>query len=77
MKCLLLVLLLCSCTPRIIGPNYNQGRTHNSDLGNRERTVMAEDSRMKNTMIKHRQHARHGLVKTKKVRKKKGKRFIN
>ncbi len=77
MRCLLLVLLLCSCTPRIIGPNYNQGKNHNSDLGNRERTVMAEDARMKNTMIKHRQHARRGLVKTKKVRKKRGRRFIN
>ena len=77
MKCLLLVLLLCSCAPHIVGPNYNQGRTHNDDLGNRERTVMAEDARMKNTMIKHRANARRGLVKTKKVRKKKGKRFIN
>jgi hypothetical protein len=77
MKCLLLVLLLYSCAPHIVGPNYNQGRTHNSDLGNRERTVMAEDGRMKNAMIKNRQQARRGLVKTKKVRKKRGRRFIN
>jgi hypothetical protein len=77
MKCLLLLLLLSSCAPHSVGPNYNQGRTHNSDLGNRERIVMAEDARMKNTMIKHRQHARRGLVKTKKVRKKRGRRFIN
>lgn len=77
MRCLLLVLLLCSCAPHIVGPNYNQGRTHNDDLGNRERTVMAEDARMKNTMIKHRASARRGLVKTKKVRKKRGRRFIN
>jgi hypothetical protein len=77
MRCLLLLLLLSSCAHYSVGPNYNQGKTHNSDLSNRERTVMAEDARMKNAMIKHRQHARRGLVKTKKVRKKRGKRFIN
>lgn len=77
MRCLLLVLLLSSCAHYSTGPNYNQGRTHNDDLGNRERTVMAEDARMKNAMIKHRTHARRGLVKTKKVRKKRGRRFIN
>lgn len=77
MRCLLLVLLLSSCAHYSTGPNYNQGGSHNADLGNRERTVMAEDARMKNAMIKHRTHARRGLVKTKKVRKKRGRRFIN
>lgn len=77
MRYLLLLLLLSSCAHYIKGPNYNQGRTHNDDLSNRERTVMAEDARMKNAMIKHRQSARRGLVKPKKVRKKRGRRFIN
>lgn len=76
MRCLLIVLLLYSCAPRILGPNYNQGRTHNDDLGNRERIVMNEDARMKSTMIKHRASARRGLVKTKKVRKKRSRRYI-
>ncbi len=77
MRCLLLLLLLSSCAHYSVGPNYNQGRTHNDDLSNRERTVMAEDARMKNAMIKHRQSARRGLVKPKKVRKKKGRRYVN
>lgn len=77
MRCLIIVLLLYSCTPHIVGPNYNQGKTHNTDLGNRERVVRGEDARMKNAMIKHRQSARRGLVKTKRIRKKKGRRFIN
>lgn len=77
MRCLIVLLLLYSCSPRCVGPNYNQGKTHNADLGNRERIVRGEDARMKNAMIKHRQSARRGLVKTKKVRKKKGRRFIN
>jgi hypothetical protein len=38
---------------------------------------MVEDGRMKNAMTKHRTSARRGLVKTKKVRKKRGRRFIN
>jgi hypothetical protein len=77
MRCLLLLLLLSSCAHYSVGPNYNQGRTHNDDLSNRERTVMAEDARMKNAMIKHRQSARRGLVKTKKVIKKRGRRYVN
>lgn len=77
MRCLLLVLLLSSCAQYSIGPNYNQGRTHNADLGNRERVVMGEDARMKNAMIKHRAHARRGLGKIKKVRKKRGNKYIN
>lgn len=77
MRCLLLLLLLSSCAHYSVGPNYNQGRTHNDDLSNRERTVMVEDARMKNAMIKHRQSARRGLVKTKKVRKKRGRRYVN
>jgi hypothetical protein len=77
MKCLLFVLLLCSCAPRITGPNYNQGKTHNADISNRERIVKAEDARMKKAMKKHRASARRGLVKIKKVKKKSGRRYIN
>ena len=77
MKCLIVLLLVYSCAPHSIGPNYNQGRTHNADLGNRERIVKSEDIRMKNAMIKHRASARKGLPQVKKVRKKKGRRFIN
>ena len=77
MRCLLLVLLLSSCAHYSTGPNYNQGGSHNADLSNRERIVMLEDANMKNKMIKHRASSRRGLNKIKKVRKKKGRRFIN
>jgi hypothetical protein len=63
---MLFVLLIVSCTThRIKGPNYNQGRTHNADLGNRNRIVYAEDSRMKRAMQKSRARA----VKSKKKNK--------
>ena len=64
---MLFVLLIVSCTThRIKGPNYNQGQTHNADLGNRNRIVYAEDSRMKRAMQKSRARA----VKSKKKNKK-------
>jgi hypothetical protein len=76
MRYFLFLFLLYSCAPHSVGPNYNQGRTHNADLGNRERIVRSEDARMKNAMIKHRQSARKGLPKIKKVRKKRSRRYV-
>ena len=40
-----------------LGPNYNQGRTHNADRENRMRIVYKEDARMKKAMIKARKLA--------------------
>lgn len=67
---MLLVLLMVSCiTPRIKGPNYNQGRTHNADASNRSRIVNSEDLRMKQAMQRSRDRSRHVKVKHKRVRK--------
>jgi hypothetical protein len=64
---MLLVLLMVSCiTPRIKGPNYNQGRTHNADASNRSRIVNSEDLRMKQAM----QRSRDRASKTKRTKRK-------
>jgi len=49
--------LLATCTPRITGPNYNQGRTHNESRDLRMKIVHKEDARMKKAMIKTRKAA--------------------
>jgi len=49
--------ILATCTPRISGPNYNQGKTHNQSKDNRMNIVYREDSRMKKSMIKTRKAA--------------------
>jgi hypothetical protein len=68
---MLLVLLMVSCiTPRIKGPNYNQGQTHNADASNRSRIVNSEDLRMKQAMQRSRDRAsRTKRTKHKRVRK--------
>ena len=67
---MLLVLLMVSCiTPRIKGPNYNQGQTHNAEKANRSRIVNSEDLRMKHAMATTRERSRHFKVKRKRVRK--------
>jgi hypothetical protein len=65
--------ILATCTPRITGPNYNQGRTHNESRDLRMKIVHKEDARMKKAMIKTRKAA---SPKKKKVRSKIHKRII-
>jgi len=50
-------LVLATCTPHIVGPNYNQGNTHNASKQNRMKIVYKEDARMKKAMIKTRKAA--------------------
>lgn len=50
-------LVLATCTPHIVGPNYNQGRTHNESRDLRMKIVHKEDARMKKAMIKTRKAA--------------------
>jgi hypothetical protein len=64
----IIMFVMVSCGSVIKGPNYNQGRTHNADLGNRQRIVNAEDYRMKTTMIKTRKRASRGISKGNKKR---------
>jgi hypothetical protein len=40
-----------------LGPNYNQGRTHNAEKERRMKIVYREDARMKKAMIKARKLA--------------------
>jgi len=66
-------LILATCTPRIVGPNYNQGNTHNASKENRMRIVNKEDVRMKKAMIKSRKAA---SPKNRKSKSKNHKRII-
>lgn len=69
-----LILLLYSCAS--VGPNYNQGRSHNDDMAMRNKIVFKEDLRVKNKMVNARSSARKSIHKTKKIRNKKLKKYI-
>jgi len=51
------VLFLATCSPHSVGPNYNQGSTHNASKENRMAIVYKEDARMKKAMIRARKLA--------------------
>lgn len=63
--------ILATCTPRIAGPNYNQGRTHNQSKDLRMNIVYKEDARMKNAMIKSRKSASPKKKRIKSIKNKK------
>ena len=69
-----LILLLYSCAS--VGPNYNQGGSHNDDMAMRNKIVFKEDLRVKNKMVSARTSARKSIHKTKKIRNKKLKKYI-
>jgi hypothetical protein len=68
----LLILLLYSCAS--VGPNYNQGGSHNDDMAMRSKIVFKEDLRVKNKMVSTRSSA--SIHKAKKIRNKKLKKYI-
>lgn len=69
-----LILLLYSCAS--VGPNYNQGGSHNDDMAMRSKIVFKEDLRVKNKMVNARTSARKSIHKAKKIRNKKLKKYI-
>lgn len=69
-----LILLLYSCAS--VGPNYNQGGSHNDDMAMRNKIVFKEDLRIKNKMVSARSSAKKNIHKTKKIRNKKLKKYI-
>lgn len=69
-----LILLLYSCAS--VGPNYNQGGSHNDDMAMRNKIVLKEDLRVKNKMVSARSSAKKNIHKTKKIRNKKLKKYI-
>jgi hypothetical protein len=69
-----LILLLYSCAS--VGPNYNQGGSHNDDMAMRNKIVFKEDLRVKNKMVNARSSARKSIHKAKKIRNKKLKKYI-
>jgi hypothetical protein len=71
----LIILLFYSCSS--VGPNYNQGQSHNNSLSKRQAIVMKEDKNMKNKMIRHRKVSSRGLKKNKKIKNNRVSRFIN
>lgn len=75
--CLFFLLCLSSCSEKILGSNYNSHQSHNETLRGRSAVVHKEDKRMKRAMIKARKNALKDLPKIKKVRKKKGRKYIN
>ena len=70
----LLILLLYSCAS--VGPNYNQGGSHNDDMAMRSKIVFKEDLRVKNKMVSARSSAKKSIHKSKKIRNKKLKKYI-
>jgi len=70
---LLIVLLFISCQPKIHGPNYNQGNSHNERKANRLGIVMKEDARSKKQMAKTRKRCK---PKTQNVKHKKANKYI-
>ena len=71
------MIFVFSCTPRIKGPNYNVGNSHNSCNSMRRSVVNREDLRMKNAMIKHRQKYTRGAKRVKKSNSRKKNKYIN
>jgi hypothetical protein len=69
-----LILLLYSCAS--VGPNYNQGGSHNDDMAMRSKIVFKEDLRVKNKMVNTRSSARKSIHNAKKIRNKKLKKYI-
>jgi len=49
--------ILSACSRHSVGPNYNQGKSHNQNKMNRSGIVYREDARMKNKMNKVRSKA--------------------
>ena len=62
MKYLFIIFLLFSCVNTPTGPNYNVGSSHNKSKEFRNSVVKKEDSRMKNSMYKHRKKASRGKI---------------
>jgi len=71
----LLILLLYSCAS--VGPNYNQGGSHNDDMAMRSKIVFKEDLRVKKQMNKARTSARRSIHKSKKFKNKKLRSIVN
>ncbi len=72
MKYIIVLFLIVSCgTNKIVGPNYNQGRTHNEEKYNRERVVYKEDKRSKKQM----KHTRNKASRT--IKRQRTKKFKN
>ena len=71
-----IIIILISCSPRIYGPNYNQGKTHNDSNANRKSIVLKEDLRMKTAMAKLRSRSLNGSKYNGYKRKKLNRKFI-
>ena len=52
-----ILFLLFSCSQKIVGPNYNQGNSHNERKHNRYSIVLKEDARSKKQMSKTKKRA--------------------
>jgi hypothetical protein len=66
-KLLLFSFILYSCSS--VGPNYNQGGSHNADMLMRNKIVFKEDLRIKNKMIKTRTSASKHITRSKNYKK--------
>ena len=58
----LIILLLSSCSS--IGPNYNQGRSHDESMKMRHKIIKKEDARIKKQMKKARVSGRKIVAKS-------------
>ena len=62
-KLLLFSFILYSCSS--VGPNYNQGGSHNDDMAMRSKIIFKEDLRVKNKMIKTRTSSSRNIIRSK------------
>jgi len=68
---LFFILYSCSNSHKCIGPNYNQGQSHNTYMNNRSKIVFKEDLRSKKQMQRTRKKASKNLTKPKKSKRSK------
>ena len=70
----LVIFLLFSCSS--VGPNYNQGRSHDESMKMRHKIIKKEDARVKKQMKKARILGRKNLTKSRNHKSKSTNKYI-
>lgn len=74
MKWLVVIFLLFSCSS--VGPNYNQGRSHDESMSMRHKIIVKEDARVKKQMKKSRASGRRSILKSRNHKSKSTNKYI-
>lgn len=70
----LVIFLLFSCSS--VGPNYNQGRSHDESMSMRHKIIVKEDARVKKQMNKARVSGRRSILKSRNHKSKSTNKYI-